>query len=91
MKGASTRKLGGAAPNIKYIYLYFDSLNNMISSAAVIAKEVETNVVDKQPEHARQMPTNIEELLAGDGVMVKQLTDECCRPSICQPNIRTIF
>ena len=48
-------------------------------------------MVDKQPEHARQMPTNIEELLAGDGVMVKQLTTECCRPSICQPNIRTIF
>ena len=63
----------------------------MISSTAVITKEVEANVVDKQPEIARQMPTNIEELLAGDGVMVKQLTDECCRPSICQPNIRTIF
>ena len=63
----------------------------MISSTAVITKEVEANVVDKQPEHARQMPTNIKELLEGDGVMVKQLTTECCRPSICQPNIRTIF
>ena len=63
----------------------------MKSSTIAIANEIETNVVDKQPEQARQMPTNIEELLEGDGAMVKQLTTECCRPFICQPNIRTIF
>lgn len=32
-------------------------------------------------------PTKVDDLLAGDGVMIKQLTNECCRCFICQPNI----
>ena len=33
------------------------------------------------------VPLTIDELLAGDGAMVKQLTDLCCRCVCCQPNI----
>lgn len=54
------------------------------------ATVVEPNVVSKQPGGAQQMPTTIDELLAGDGAMVKQLTNECCRFLCCQPNIRKI-
>ena len=43
-------------------------------------------VVNTQPQ-AQTIPTTVDELLAGDGAMVKQLTNECCRCFVCQPNI----
>ena len=49
----------------------------------VVAEAV---VVNTQPQ-AQTIPTTVDELLAGDGAMVKQLTNECCRCFVCQPNI----
>ena len=46
----------------------------------------EAVVVNTQPQ-AQTIPTTVDELLAGDGAMVKQLTNECCRCFVCQPNI----
>lgn len=42
----------------------------------------DTKVINAQP-----LPETIDEMLNSEGVMIKQLTSECCRCFCCQPNI----
>ena len=46
-----------------------------------------TSVVTAQPTTAQPMPTTVDDLLNGEGVMIRQLTSEFCRCLCCQPNI----
>jgi hypothetical protein len=58
----------------------------LMVTAVVVPAAV--SAVTAQPVAVSQlMPTTVDELLAGEGVMVRQLTSECCRFLCCQPNI----
>ena len=54
--------------------------------AMVVAAEA-TAVTAQPVAMSQPMPYTVDELLEGDGVMLRQLTSECCRFLCCQPNI----